>query len=51
MHLITIEIDKKVAKRMLAHLEAAERVPIKFSWVDASEWRVALEDALEQDDA
>lgn len=51
MELVSVEIDVKVAKRLLKHLELAERVPVKFSWSDASEWRLALEDALEQDDA
>ena len=49
-HIITIEVNASTAKRMLQQLDAAERLPIKFSWVDASEWHQALKDALEVDD-
>lgn len=50
MNLISIEVDASVAKRLLRALEIGDERWMRMSLTDKSEWRVAITEALNNND-
>lgn len=50
MKLISIEIEEEVAKRLLRAIELEDLRRVLMSFTDQSEWRVAITEALNNND-